>query len=240
MDTWLKFVLLVIAAYLLGSIPLSYLTARSRGVDIKKQGTQQVGAGNLWRTTSRKLGLFVGIYDLLKGMLMIFIAWKVGLNASMQFLVGIAVIIGHNWPVFLKFHGGRGVATALGLIIILPSINYATISTRPTIIFFAVAVAIVIVLRRTPVPILIGLISMPITSAIVKEPLSLTLSYLVLLLVIVIKRLTAQPNPEAAKLGIRRVFLNRFLYDRDISDPHAWMYRKHEPEKDIPDEDMPE
>jgi glycerol-3-phosphate acyltransferase PlsY len=50
MDTWLKFVLLFVASYLLGSIPLSYLTARSRGVDIRKRGTQQVGTGNLWRT----------------------------------------------------------------------------------------------------------------------------------------------------------------------------------------------
>ena len=71
MDTWLIFILLLVAGYLLGSIPLSYLTARARGVDMRKQGTQQVGAGNLWRTTSRKLGFFVGIYDFLKGMLMV-------------------------------------------------------------------------------------------------------------------------------------------------------------------------
>jgi glycerol-3-phosphate acyltransferase PlsY len=235
MDTWLKFVLLAIAAYLLGSIPLSYLSARSRGVDMRKQGTQQVGAGNLWRTTSRKLGFFVGIYDFLKGMLMVFIASKAGLDPSLQLFVGIAVIIGHNWPVFLRFHGGRGIATALGLIIIMPSLNSGEITTWPLIVFFALAIAILIIVHRTPVPILFGLITLPISSAIAGEPLMLTLGYLALLLIVVIKRLTAQPNTEAVKKDMGNVFFNRFLFDRDIRDRKAWMYRKNIPGKDIPE-----
>jgi len=234
MDTWLRFVLMLIAGYLLGSVPLSYLTGRARGVDIKKQGTQQVGAGNLWRTTSRKLGLFVGIYDFLKGMLVVYIAKIAGLDAGLQLLAGIAVIVGHNWPVFLRFHGGRGIATALGLIIIMPSLNYATVSARPTIIFFAVAVAVLIVVRRTPVPILFGLVSLPITSAIVRDPLPLIMGYAVLVLIVIIKRLTAQSaTEEVLKKGMGTLLLNRFLFDRDISDRSAWVHRKHLPDKEI-------
>ena len=233
MDTWIKFVLLLIAAYLLGSVPLSYLTARARGVDMRKQGTQQVGAGNLWRTTSRKLGLFVGIYDFLKGMLMVFIASVVGLDPSLQLAVGIAVIIGHNWPVFLRFHGGRGVATMLGTIIILPVINSPEITNWPLVSFFGIAVAVLIIFRRTPVPILIGLVSLPIVSAAVGEPLTLTMSYLALVLIIIIKRLTAQPNTEALKTGIVRVLLNRLLFDRDIKDRSAWVHRKHVPDEEV-------
>ena len=120
MDTWIKFAILVIASYLLGAVPSSYLAARSRGIDLRKQGTHQVGGGNLWRTTSRKLGLFVGIFDFFKGMLMVLIAWRLGLDAGQQLAVGLAAVVGHNWPVFLRFHGGRGVATSLGIIIILP------------------------------------------------------------------------------------------------------------------------
>jgi len=235
METWLKFVLLLVASYLLGSIPLSYLTARSRGVDIKKQGTQQVGAGNLWRTTSRKLGLFVGIYDFLKGMLMVYIASLAGLAPSLQLFVGIAVVIGHDWPVFLKFHGGRGVATAMGLIIILPIINPGEITTWPLIYFFGIGIATVIVVRRTPVPILFGLISMPITSAIVNEKIWLTLAYLALTLVIIIKRLTAQPATDTAKTGMGQILLNRLFFDRDIKDRSAWVHRKHVPGKEIPE-----
>ena len=233
MDTWLKFLLLVIAAYLLGSIPLSYLSGRAHGVDIKKQGTQQVGAGNLWRTTSRKLGLFVGIYDFLKGMLMVFIAEKAGLDAGLQLFTGIAVIIGHNWPVFLHFHGGRGIATLLGLIIIMPSVNAGIITTWPLIVFFGVGIALLVIAHRTPVPVLFASISLPITSAIAGEPLRLTMAYLLMVLIVIIKRLTAQPKTTAVKADMPRVLWNRFLYDRDIKDRNAWVHRK-----DIVDEDL--
>jgi glycerol-3-phosphate acyltransferase PlsY len=232
MDTWIKFVLLVVASYLLGSIPSSYLAARSRGIDLRKQGTQQVGGGNLWRTTSRKLGLFVGIFDLFKGMLMILIAWSLGLDAGLQFAVGLAAVVGHNWPVFLRFHGGRGIATSLGIIIILPCINVNEITTWPLVAFFAVGAAGLVIARRTPVPILIGLILLPIVSAIAREPLSLTLGYLAMVLIIVIKRLTAQPSTETKQPGLGRLFLNRLLFDRDIRDRSTWVHRKQTPKKE--------
>jgi acyl phosphate:glycerol-3-phosphate acyltransferase len=237
MDTWLKFVLLFIAAYLLGSIPLSYLTARSRGVDIRKRGTQQVGTGNLWRTTSHKLGFFVGIYDFLKGMLMVYFSFLAGLEPALQLFTGIGVVIGHNWPVFLRFHGGRGIATALGLIIIMPGINSVNIDVTiwPMIFFFGIGVGTLVFFHRTAVPVLIATISLPITSAIAGEPLLLTMGYLSLLLIVIIKRLTAQSNTEAKKLNMGKVLLYRFLFDRDIRDRAAWVYRGHAPGKDIPE-----
>lgn len=237
MDTWIKFALMVIASYLFGSIPTSYLAARSRGIDMRKQGTQQVGAGNLWRTTSRKLGLFVGIFDFFKGMLMMLIAWGLGLDAGLQFAVGLATVVGHNWPVFLRFHGGRGIATSLGIIIILPVINInntniSQVSNWPLVAFFAVAAAGLVIARRTPVPILIGLILLPITGAVVHEPLSLTLSYLAMVLIIVIKRLTAQPVTDKRQTGMGRILLNRLLLDRDVRDRSAWVHRNQTPRKD--------
>jgi glycerol-3-phosphate acyltransferase PlsY len=231
MDTWIKFVLLVIASYLFGAVPTSYLAARSRGIDLRKQGTQQLGGGNLWRTTSRKLGLFVGIFDFFKGMLMILIAWRLGLDAGLQFAVGLAAVVGHNWPVFLRFHGGRGVATSLGIVIILPCINVNDITTWPLVAFFAVGAAGLVIARRTPVPILIGLILLPVTSAVVDEPLSLTLGYLAMVLIIIIKRLTAQPSAEARQTGMGRLLLNRLFFDRDVRDRSAWVHRKQSPRK---------
>jgi acyl phosphate:glycerol-3-phosphate acyltransferase len=237
MDTWLKFVLLLVAAYLLGSIPLSYLTARSRGVDIRKRGTQQVGTGNLWRTTSHKLGFFVGIYDFLKGMLMVYFSSLAGLEPALQLFTGIAVVIGHNWPVFLRFHGGRGIATALGLIIILPAINSADIDVTiwPMIFFFGIGVGTLVFFHRTAVPVLIATFSLPIVSAIAKEPLLLTMGYLALLLIVITKRLTAQSNTEAKKMNMGKVFFYRFFFDRDIRDRAAWVYRGRESGKDIPE-----
>src|SRR3989304_6871574 len=116
-------IILIIIAYLLGSLPTAHLVARSRGIDLRKEGTRQVGGGNLWRTTSRKLGLAVGIWDILKGMLMVGIGYTQGLDVGQQLVVGLAVIVGHNWPVFLRFHGGRGIATLLGIVIVLPIFN---------------------------------------------------------------------------------------------------------------------
>jgi acyl phosphate:glycerol-3-phosphate acyltransferase len=237
MDTWLKFILLFIAGYLLGSIPLSYITARSRGVDIRKRGTRQVGTGNLWRTTSHKLGFFVGIYDFLKGMAMVYFAFLSGLEPALQLFTGIAVVLGHNWPVFLRFHGGRGIATALGLIIVVPSINYSHVDVTiwPMVFFFGIGVGTLAFFHRTAVPVLVATISLPITSAIAGEPVLLTMGYLMLLLVVIIKRLTAQSNSEASKNGMGSVLFNRFFFDRDIKDRAAWVYREVEPDKDIPE-----
>jgi glycerol-3-phosphate acyltransferase PlsY len=232
MDIWIKFIVLVIASYVVGSIPLSYIVARARGVDLRKQGTQQVGGGNLWRTTSRKLGLLVGIFDFIKGAVMVVIAWRLGLDAGLQLGVGLAAIVGHNWPAFLQFHGGRGIATTLGIIIILPWINRAEITTWPLVAFFSVAVAVLIFFRRTPVPILAGLIMLPVMSAIKQEPLSVILGYTAMVLIIIIKRLIAQPSTEKHKTGIGRLLLNRLLFDRDVRYRADWVHRKHTDKKE--------
>jgi glycerol-3-phosphate acyltransferase PlsY len=223
-------IVLIICSYLVGSIPSSYLVARSRGIDLRKHGSQQVGGGNLWRTTSRKLGLIVGIFDFFKGMLMILIAWRLGLDAGQQLAVGLAVVVGHNWPVFLRFHGGRGIATSLGIIIILPLIN--EITPWATIAFFVIAAAVAAFTHRTPVPILVGMITLPIASALSGEPLSVTLGFVAMVLIIIDKRLTAQPAMESMNIGMGHLLLNRLLFDRDISDRTAWVHRKHTPEKE--------
>ena len=232
MDIWVKSVLLIVASYLFSSIPLSYLAARARGVDLRKQGTQQVGGGNLWRTTSRKLGLIIGIFDFIKGALMVLIAWRLGLDAGLQLAVGLAAIVGHNWPVFLRFFGGRGIATALGIIVILPFINWSDITIWPLAAFLCVAIGIVIFTHRTPVPILFGLLMPPIVSAIAKEPWLVTIGYAGLVLIIIIKRLIAQPSTEKRQIGLGHLFLNRLLFDRDVRYRSDWVHRKHTDKKE--------
>jgi glycerol-3-phosphate acyltransferase PlsY len=223
-------IILIVASYLVGSIPSSYLAARSRGIDLRKNGTQQVGGGNLWRTTSRTLGLIVGIFDFFKGILMVLIAWRLGLDAGQQLAVGLAAVAGHNWPVFLRFHGGRGIATSIGIILVLPLIN--DITPWATVTFIVILVAGAVTIRSTPVPILVGLILLPVISAAFQEPLSVTMGFLALVIIIIIKRLTAQPATEARNIGMGQLLLNRFFFDRDISDRKAWVHRKHVPKKE--------
>jgi glycerol-3-phosphate acyltransferase PlsY len=226
MDTWAKFLILIVASYLLGSIPLSYLVARSRGIDLRKQGSQQVGGGNLWRTTSRTFGVMVGIFDLLKGALIVFCAWEWGLDPGLQLFAGLGAIVGHNWPVFLRFHGGRGIATTLGIIIMLPVINRSDITFWPLIACASVGIGSLIFFRRTPIPVLLALISMPIVSAAVKEPLLVILGYMAILLIAILKRLIAQASTEKRQASMGQLLLNRFLHDRDVRDRADWVHRK--------------
>jgi glycerol-3-phosphate acyltransferase PlsY len=233
MTVWL---ILIVAGYLLGSVPLSYFAARSRGVDLRKHGTRQVGGGNLWRTTSRMLGLAVGLFDFIKGMAMVWIAQSQGLDVAQQLVVGLAVIVGHNWPVFLRFHGGRGVATGLGIIILLPSIN-KDLTPWITAAFFIIGIAGLIATRRTHIPVLAAMLSLPIVSASLHEPLPVTLGFLAMLLIIIIKRLTAQPIGEGTTISRGRLLLYRLFFDRDIRDRNIWISRQ--PDKNAPDKAEP-
>ena len=224
MITW---IILIVIGYLLGSVPLSYLAGRRRGINLKNQGTHQVGAGNLWRLASRRLGLIVGFFDFIKGIVMVLIAYFLKLDAGQQLIIGLAVIVGHNWPVFLRFHGGRGIATLLGLVVIMPILDL-NISPWPTIIAIGFVLIMLIIYRSSPLPVLISVASLPLTSWIFGAGLAVSITYLAIFLVVVLKRLTAQPAPEKLKISHWRHFMNRLLFDRDIADRKAWVDRELE------------
>jgi glycerol-3-phosphate acyltransferase PlsY len=217
-------IVLIICGYLLGSVPMSLLAARARGIDLREQGTHQVGAGNLWRTTSPKLGLLVGIYDFIKGIIMMWIASGLGLDVGQQMVVGLATVVGHNWPIFLRFHGGRGAATSLGIVIFNPVLN--NLSPWPSVIGVGAVVVLTLLLRSSAVPVLIGAASLPVTTSIFNEKITVITAYLAMFLIIVVKRLTAQTIPEDIKISKSKLILNRLFFDRDIRDRTAWIRRK--------------
>jgi len=215
--------ILILGAYFLGSVPTAYLVARlARDIDLRQFGTGQVGGGNLWRMTSWYLALPAGLFDLSKGLVMVWVAELVGLSIAQQLVVGLAAIIGHNWPIFLGFNGGRGVGTTLGVILILPLINDMT--PWAPVAFFSLLVVGSVILRSSALPVLAGVSVMPIVSAFY-EPVSVTLAFAAIFLVIVIRRLTAPRVVEATSMSRKRLLLNRLLFDRDIMDRKAWMYR---------------
>ena len=223
MTIW--FVLLALGTYLLGSVPASYLAAKwLRGIDLRQYGTSQVGAGNLWRMTSWKLGLPVGIFDLTKGLAMVWVAKLVGLDIAQQLVVGLAAIIGHNWSVFLHFSGGRGIGTTMGVILILPLINDMT--PWASVAFFTILIIGSLIMRSSPLPVFAGIAMVPLVSWWFQEPLPVTLGFLTIFFIIVVKRLTAPRSADAVSIGKRQLLLNRLLFDRDVRDRKAWMYRK--------------
>jgi glycerol-3-phosphate acyltransferase PlsY len=158
--------------------------------------------------------------------LIAFCAWKWGLDAGLQIFAGLGAIIGHNWPVFLRFHGGRGIATTIGIVVFMPIINMSDITFWPLIACAAVGLGSLVFFRRTPVPVLLALISMPIASAAVKEPILVTMGYTTILLIAIIKRLIAQASTEKREVSMAELLLNRFLYDRDIRNRADWVHRK--------------
>lgn len=119
-------VLLVIAGYLLGSIPLAFLLARGlAGVDVRRVGSGNVGAANVLRVVGLPLGLAVAALDIAKGYAAVWIAARVGADDATGTATGVAAVLGHVYPVWLGFQGGKGVATGCGAFVGLAPVPLA-------------------------------------------------------------------------------------------------------------------
>lgn len=105
----------IIVSYLIGSVPFGFLISKySRNIDIRLVGRKQIGATNVFHNVGWWQGILTGVLDIAKGWLVVFLAQQLGFSLWIQIFAGLAAILGHNWPVFLKFFGGRGVATLIG------------------------------------------------------------------------------------------------------------------------------
>lgn len=109
----------VLVAYGLGSIPFAYLLARARGVDVRRAGSGNVGATNVWRTTGAVTGLGALVLDAGKGALAVLLAARLGPSPALPAVAGLAAVAGHVFPIWLGFHGGKGVATGAGVLAVL-------------------------------------------------------------------------------------------------------------------------
>ncbi len=218
-----EFGLLILGAYLLGAVPAAYLVAKwSRGIDLRQYGSGNVGASNLLRLTSKRLAIPVIVFDIGKGALTVWVAQLLGLGAAEQVTVGLAAIIGHNWPVFLRFSGGRGILTTFGVIIIL----------TPWLAPIALITAYIFApFRQLALGTLIALVSLPILGWFLSQPLGIddrlpiTLGYLAMLLIAVFKRLAAPRTSVTASVPGGQLLINRLLFDRDIRDRETWIHR---------------
>jgi glycerol-3-phosphate acyltransferase PlsY len=113
-------ILVLIAGYIIGSLPTAFLMARLRkNVDIRDIGSRNMGAMNVFYKIGFSEGLVVLFVDMGKGALAVAIAYLLGLPLLFQMLTGAAVVLGHAFPVFLKFRGGKGGATCIGVLAFL-------------------------------------------------------------------------------------------------------------------------
>ena len=139
----------IIIGYLLGSIPTAYIVARlGKGVDIRDIGSRNMGAANVMREIGIQEGILVALVDIAKGAAAILVAQALGNPELWVFGAGFAALVGHNFPVFAGFRGGRGTATIIGIFLVL--------APQPTLITLLIVVIPFFLTLRFSAAILIG------------------------------------------------------------------------------------
>jgi glycerol-3-phosphate acyltransferase PlsY len=225
----IEFVLLLIGAYLLGSVPLAYLIGKwARGIDLRQYGSGNVGMTNLMATTSIWLGIPVLFFDLGKGVLAVYAARWLGFPLYLQGIVGLAAIIGHNWPVFLNFNAGRGVLATVGV----------GLAMEPLMAVILVAFSFIgIPFHQLPITALIAILLLSVTAWFSTAPvlstlyiyplgdarLAVALVFFAIFLLTPIRRLTAPLSSLSKTVSRRELLVNRLLFDRDIRNREIWV-----------------
>ena len=161
---YFKFALIVISGYLLGSIPFGVIIARAHGKDLRSIGSGNIGATNVARALGRKWAYFCFLLDVLKGLVpmlvfraLIEIPRPTPCTLSLWLLVGCAAISGHIFPIYLKFRGGKGVATSLG--VALGLWPYYTICA---VVAFVIWAAVTLIWRYISLASIIASIAFPL------------------------------------------------------------------------------
>lgn len=170
MTDTLPFALSVLSAYLIGSFPTSYLMARRlKGIDIRQVGSGNAGATNVLRSVGKLPALVTLVVDLLKGVFVVTLAanfFYVHLkNIDFDFFrsfLGLIAVCGHVWPIWLKFHGGKGVATTLGV-----AIGLAPIVLLPSLVIW---LTIFFTTNYVSLASILALISFPIIAIMFNQP----------------------------------------------------------------------
>jgi glycerol-3-phosphate acyltransferase PlsY len=200
----------IVVGYLLGSIPFAYIVARlKKGIDIRQIGGGNVGALNVYREVGPAFGLAVLAADLAKGVLAVYIARWLGLEPVWACVAGFAAVVGHNWPCFLRFRGGKGAVTTMGVLLPLIPVQFA--------IGFGIAVVVIVITSNIRLG-MIGIAFIPLVAWLFdKEPL-LVFYPLGLFLFLAIRTLAGLKG-EMAKTGGKK----SLIFDRDY---HFWQTKK--------------
>jgi len=161
----------IIAAYLLGSIPVGLVLARLKGRDPRTVGSGNIGATNVMRTAGKTLGIITLLGDILKGLIPTGLAILYGLSPVFVVAIGLAAFLGHLFPVYLRFKGGKGVATALGVFLALEPVAIP--------ILLVVFIAVLLAWRYVSLGSLVGTALMPVLLLLFRAPLEYVVGSLI-------------------------------------------------------------
>ena len=156
------FVIIAALSFFLGSIPFGYVIGKLKGVDVRKHGSGNIGATNVSRVLGKKWGAFVLFLDALKGAVPVLIVKLLGYPLEYQVLAGFLAILGHCFSPFMKFRGGKGVATGLGVFLVVSPL----VTLIAALIFFAVFFTT----RYVSLSSIIAALSFPVIFKVLKSP----------------------------------------------------------------------
>ena len=214
----IEILLAVVFGYLVGSIPTAYLVTRMlKGIDIRTVGSGNVGGSNVWLHAGKLPSVATMLFDMVKGALAISVLINRGLPVPVQVAAGLAAIAGHNWPVWLRFAGGRGIATSGGVLFM-----FGPLETIITGILLGIGA---IGFKQGPVATLLSFACWPLMAAYFSRPPEVIAGSLLVWLMIVARRLQGSPRLKRPAAG-ENVYWNRFWFDRDIRDDSAWVRQR--------------
>ena len=214
-------VLLVVIGYLLGSIPTAYLVGRwTRDIDLRRYGSGTVSGSMVWEHVARWAIVPVGLFDVAKAAFPTWLALRMGLGTPVAAASGLAAVAGHNWPIFLRFTGGRGLGTFIGVLVVL---------FPPGVVCMLAFLAVGWRLGDSAPWALASLVTLPILAWAVGGPEVVAPATAGMLLLTLGKRLEANRRPLPPRGPERRkVLLRRLALDRDIASHEAWIRRRPE------------
>ena len=225
--------LYILACYLYGSLPVNEALAKRKGTNLRKVGTGNVGAGNLWQTSGAISGMIGGAFDVGKGAMPAIVASGLGLGKGVGCAGSVAGLIAQMWPVFKKFDGGRGNSSAIGLALTLSPKSFL-MALIPMLAGGAIR-SLPIMMRNdltwkqrmqfssknsdeVPLGMLAGWVGMPLFAWLMNEPKPVVRALLAMAIAIVVRRITGGLSSDIAEgKDLKQVVRNRTLYDRVTS-----------------------
>ena len=215
-------VLFIVGAYLWGAIPSAYLVSRYRkGIDIRRYGSGNVGAANVMTHVGMRTGWILGTFDcLVKGTLPVALANLLDQSYAVQAGTGLAAIAAHNWSPYIRFTGGRGVATAVGVVL-------GAFMWQEFLILTVVLGGLgQLIFRETGFWTFISMLLLPLLAFLFDRPPEILYMTLGIGGLLVLKRLTANWQPPLSGQPLIKVLGCRILWDRDVPKKIQWTGRR--------------
>ena len=191
----LKIILPIIIGYLIGSIPFGFIAAKFKGFDLRKVGSGNIGATNIYRTLGTLPAILVFILDLLKGALAVYAARMIIPDSPAVIVIsGVAAVIGHMYPLYIGFKGGKGSATGLGVLLGIAPDLFAV-----AMIYTAVAIAVT---RYVSVTSITGVVLLAVLMVAFNKPVEYSIAAVIVAILVIykhmpnIKRLLSGTEPR--------------------------------------------